>query len=117
MAALKTSQEQDLAKVPPQLWAKGPYDVGLINTAKPVKITLREGAILASAHQYPLSKEADEGIAPTIQALIDQGILYIRGRSGPDLWGMACPYFFILTKTVPLLLVKRQLSGQLRCLS
>ena len=26
--------------------------------------------------QYPLSKEADEGIAPRIQALIDQRILY-----------------------------------------
>ncbi|KAJ1198837.1 hypothetical protein NDU88_002676 [Pleurodeles waltl] len=75
MVVLVTWQEQDLAKVPPQLWAQEPYKVGLINTAKPV--TLQEGAIQPWVRQYPLSKETDEGIAPTIQALIDQENLHM----------------------------------------
>ena len=69
-------KDNDLAQVPPNLWTKGPHDVGLVHTAVPFRITLKEGAILPRVRQYPLSKEAEEGIAPVIQALVEQGVIY-----------------------------------------
>ena len=80
MVVLMTAQGQDLSIILPQLWAKGPHDVCLINSAEPVRITVRDWAIQPRVHQYPLSMEAEEGTAPTIQALIDQGILYLMGH-------------------------------------
>ncbi|KAJ1094198.1 hypothetical protein NDU88_007276 [Pleurodeles waltl] len=67
-----TIRERDLAKVPEVLWTKEPHDMGLSKGAEPVKMTLKCGAILPRIRQYPLSKEAEEDILPTIQALLEQ---------------------------------------------
>ncbi|KAJ1174372.1 hypothetical protein NDU88_006194 [Pleurodeles waltl] len=57
---LITEPDQDLSLDPLQLLIRGPNNVGLINTAKPLRITLREGDILPRVHHYCLPKKADE---------------------------------------------------------
>ncbi|KAJ1115226.1 hypothetical protein NDU88_003452 [Pleurodeles waltl] len=77
MTVLTTVQEHTVSAGPPQLWANGPFDVELINTTQPVKITLQEGAFLPWVYQFLLSREDGEGIADIIQALVDQVVVCV----------------------------------------
>lgn len=98
MSAQTASPPEELATVPPEVWAKGKTDVGLLTTATPVTITLKPG-YLPRIKQYPLKPDAEEGIAPVIANMLKAGILV----ESPD-----CP-----TNT-PIFPVKKADSGSWR---
>lgn len=58
----------------PQAWAET-AGMGLAKQVPPQVIQLKASATPVSVRQYPLSKEAREGIRPHVQRLIQQGIL------------------------------------------
>uniref|UniRef100_K7E2E6 Reverse transcriptase domain-containing protein n=1 Tax=Monodelphis domestica TaxID=13616 RepID=K7E2E6_MONDO len=60
--------------IPESLWAISSSDVGLLKSAVPVQIKTKSSPP-PSIPQYPLSKEAIEGITPVINSLIAQGII------------------------------------------
>uniref|UniRef100_K7E2C3 Gag-Pol polyprotein n=1 Tax=Monodelphis domestica TaxID=13616 RepID=K7E2C3_MONDO len=60
--------------IPESLWATSSSDVGLLKSAVPVQIKTKSSPP-PSIPQYPLSKEAIEGITPVINSLIEQGII------------------------------------------
>lgn len=49
--------------------------MGLADSQPPIIVSLKADAIPIAVKQYPMSKEAREGIAPHINRLLDQGIL------------------------------------------
>ncbi len=57
-----------LAEIPPKLWAKHKYDVGLIKGCEPVVITPKSDYRPCQS-QYPLKKEALRGIQPVFLSL------------------------------------------------
>uniref|UniRef100_A0A5F8GG34 Gag-Pol polyprotein n=1 Tax=Monodelphis domestica TaxID=13616 RepID=A0A5F8GG34_MONDO len=61
--------------IPESLWATSSTDVGLLKSAAPVQIKTKSSPP-PCIPQYPLSKEAMEGITPIINSLIDQGIIF-----------------------------------------
>ena len=68
-----------LQNMPPGLWTTGPTDVGLITTATPFVLTPKSDFRLR-VRQYPLKREAQEGIRPVIKDLLKAGVL----RQCPD---------------------------------
>ncbi|XP_066506393.1 uncharacterized protein [Hoplias malabaricus] len=64
----------DLADIPDTLWAKGKNDVGLIRNCEPVVITPKS-TYRPKQNQYPLRKEALEGIRPVLEALKEAGVI------------------------------------------
>uniref|UniRef100_A0A8B9JFM9 Reverse transcriptase domain-containing protein n=1 Tax=Astyanax mexicanus TaxID=7994 RepID=A0A8B9JFM9_ASTMX len=74
-AKLTKDQEELLKAVPDQLWTKHHTDVGFIKSVEPVQIILKPNARLPYQRQYPLSKAAFEGIKPTIEGLVQAGVL------------------------------------------
>ncbi len=65
--------EQLIAKQPPDLWSQGPTDVGLCNIA-PVTFDLSSNEPIWVS-QYHNKPEADEGIASTVQGLLERGVI------------------------------------------
>ncbi|XP_060897677.1 retrovirus-related Pol polyprotein from transposon 17.6 [Labrus mixtus] len=63
-----------LAQVPSTLWAANKYDVGLIKNCEPVQIILKL-TYRPQQRQYPLRKEATEGITPVFNSLLEAGII------------------------------------------
>ncbi|KAL6091002.1 hypothetical protein STEG23_007380 [Scotinomys teguina] len=58
----------------PQAWAKT-GGLGLAHDQPPLVIPLKASATPVSIKQYPMSREAYEGIKPPIRRLLDQGVL------------------------------------------
>ncbi|XP_036054424.1 uncharacterized protein LOC118590776 [Onychomys torridus] len=58
----------------PQVWAET-GGLGLAHDQPPLVISLKASAAPISIRQYPMSREAQEGIKPHIRRLIDQGVL------------------------------------------
>ncbi|KAL0152111.1 hypothetical protein M9458_052542 [Cirrhinus mrigala] len=63
-----------LAEVPFHVWAKHKYDVGLIKGCEPLVITPKSD-YRPCQHQYPLKKEAIEGIRPVFESLLKEGVI------------------------------------------
>uniref|UniRef100_F6SYS9 Reverse transcriptase domain-containing protein n=1 Tax=Monodelphis domestica TaxID=13616 RepID=F6SYS9_MONDO len=62
--------------IPEDLWSKSSTDVGLLKSATPVTVRTKEGPV-PCVPQYPLSKEAIEGIRSIIESLTQQAITII----------------------------------------
>ncbi|XP_060126935.1 uncharacterized protein LOC132591616 [Zootoca vivipara] len=62
-------------EMPPWLWGTESTSVGLLKSAAPVRITYRTDVPFPCTKQYPLPKEAIDGLTPMIQDFLDQGIL------------------------------------------
>ncbi|XP_034647845.1 uncharacterized protein LOC117888497 [Trachemys scripta elegans] len=77
-AKLPTTRSPDLvhllSQIPPHLWSPHANEVGQIPTAEPVKILVDPSKALPRVPQYPLRPEAEEGIAPVMESLLQQGI-------------------------------------------
>lgn len=58
----------------PQAWAET-GGMGLAINQAPIIVTLKAAILPASVRQYPMPKEAREGIRPHIKRLLEQGIL------------------------------------------
>ncbi|CAM5141869.1 unnamed protein product [Natator depressus] len=65
----------ELSDIPEALWASASTETGLLKSAEPVYITYRTDVPLPRKMQYPLPKEAIEGIQPVLQQLLTQGII------------------------------------------
>ncbi|KAL1263452.1 hypothetical protein QQF64_006191 [Cirrhinus molitorella] len=63
-----------LAEIPSYLWAKHKYDVGLIKGCEPLVITPKSD-YRPCQHQYPLKREAIEGIRPVFESLLREGVI------------------------------------------
>ncbi len=63
-----------LAEIPPKLWAKHKYDVGLIKGCEPVVITPKSGYRLCPS-QCPLKKGALRGIQPVFESLLKERVI------------------------------------------
>ncbi|XP_029993605.1 uncharacterized protein LOC115421806 isoform X2 [Sphaeramia orbicularis] len=63
-----------LGIIPDSLWAKGKYDVGLIRNREPVVVTPKSD-YRPKRPQYPLRKEAAEGIKPVFESLLQAGVI------------------------------------------
>ncbi|KAL0150426.1 hypothetical protein M9458_054243 [Cirrhinus mrigala] len=63
-----------LAEVPSRVWAKHKYDVGLIKGCEPLVMTPKSD-YRPCQHQYPLKKEAIEGIRPVFESLLREGAI------------------------------------------
>uniref|UniRef100_A0AAQ5XZ28 ribonuclease H n=1 Tax=Amphiprion ocellaris TaxID=80972 RepID=A0AAQ5XZ28_AMPOC len=66
--------DEQLRKLPDQVWSNGPTDVGLIKDLPPIKIETKPHPSIIQ-RQYPLSKEAIDGISPVIEEMLKAGIL------------------------------------------
>ncbi|XP_055368609.1 uncharacterized protein LOC129604800 [Betta splendens] len=77
---LTDEHEELLKQVPPHVWSASKTDVGLVKSASPLQFKVKAGMRLPYQKQYPLKKEAIEGIEPIIQGLVEAGVL-IRTRS------------------------------------
>ncbi|KAL0149321.1 hypothetical protein M9458_055359, partial [Cirrhinus mrigala] len=69
-----------LAEVPSYVWAKHKYDVGLIKGCEPLVITPKSD-YRPCQHQYPLKKEAIEGIRPVFESLLREGVIVLCSDS------------------------------------
>ncbi len=63
-----------LAEIPPKLWAKHKYDVGLIKGCEPVVITPKSDYRLCPS-QCPLKKGALRGIQPVFESLLKERVI------------------------------------------
>ncbi len=63
-----------LAEIPPKLWAKHKYDVGLIKGCEPVVITPKSD-YRPCPSQCPLKKEALRGIQPVFESLLKERVI------------------------------------------
>uniref|UniRef100_K7E0E8 Uncharacterized protein n=1 Tax=Monodelphis domestica TaxID=13616 RepID=K7E0E8_MONDO len=64
-----------LEEVPSSLWATDSSDIGRILSAPPIQVQLDPSKPLPRVPQYPLSREATEGIRPLIDNYLEAGIL------------------------------------------
>uniref|UniRef100_A0A5F8HBR7 Gag-Pol polyprotein n=1 Tax=Monodelphis domestica TaxID=13616 RepID=A0A5F8HBR7_MONDO len=64
-----------LEEVPSSLWATDSSDIGRILSAPPIQVQLDPSKPLPRVPQYPLSREATEGIRPLIDSYLEAGIL------------------------------------------
>ena len=71
---IKSPIDQFWLKKFPEVWAEQ-VGMGLAKQVPPVMVELKAGAIPISVKQYPMNREAKEGIRPHIQRLSAQGIL------------------------------------------
>ena len=58
----------------PEVWAEQ-AGMGLAKRVPPVVVDLKAASTPISVRQYPINREAKEGIRPHIQRLLQQGIL------------------------------------------
>ncbi|KAI3360807.1 hypothetical protein L3Q82_012880 [Scortum barcoo] len=72
---LNSMKEEMLRKVPECLWSRHSTDIGLVKSAQPVRVELRPGVRPPWQNQYPLKKEAIQGIEPQIEGLVKAGVL------------------------------------------
>ncbi|XP_078529919.1 uncharacterized protein LOC144810565 [Lissotriton helveticus] len=79
--ALQLTKNKILEQVNSEVWAKHKNEAGLLKTCPPHKVTLKENAELPYVRQYRLSPQAEEGIKPVIESLLQQGI--IKKTSSP----------------------------------
>ncbi|KAL6473215.1 hypothetical protein MHYP_G00194030 [Metynnis hypsauchen] len=70
-------REKMLREVPECLWSQHSTDIGLVKSAQPVRVELRQGVKLPWKSQYPLKEEAIRGIEPQIEGLLKAGVLKI----------------------------------------
>ena len=71
-----TSKQEDLLKqVPPEVWSKHKTDVGYVKSAQSVHIKLKPGARTPYVRQYQFKQHAMDGIRPTIDGLLNAGVL------------------------------------------
>ncbi|XP_060134170.1 protein NYNRIN-like [Zootoca vivipara] len=61
--------------VPVWLWGTTSTSVGLLKSAEPVRINYPTGVPFPRVNQYPLPREAIEGLKPMIEDFMGQGIL------------------------------------------
>lgn len=79
--AIETVSTQDelladmMHQVPEQLWSKHDTDVGLIKSAQPIEIKLKPGCRPPRIPHYQLKPEAEAGVEPTINGLLQAGVL------------------------------------------
>ena len=71
---LTEEEEGWLKEIPSKLWSTGPSDVGLVKSALPVQIRPKT-EYRPCIKQYPLKKDALEGIQPVIEDLIKAGVI------------------------------------------
>lgn len=64
----------ELREMPPPLWAKHPYDVGLIKGVEPILITPKSD-FRPCQQQYPLRPEAVAGRTPVFKSLLEAGVI------------------------------------------
>lgn len=69
-----TPHEPELSTAPNCVWAAHKYDVGLIHNCEPLVVTPNSTHQPRSA-QYPLRKEAIEGIQPVVDSLLTAGVI------------------------------------------
>ncbi|CAI5769370.1 XP_028568777.1uncharacterized protein LOC114588027 [Podarcis lilfordi] len=62
-------------ELPPSLWGTESASVGLLLSATPVRITYRTDRPFPCTKQYPLPKEAIDGLTPMIEDFLSKGIL------------------------------------------
>ncbi|CAI5797312.1 XP_028568777.1uncharacterized protein LOC114588027 [Podarcis lilfordi] len=62
-------------ELPPSLWGTESTSVGLLLSATPVRITYRTDRPFPCTKQYPLPKEAIDGLTPMIEDFLSKGIL------------------------------------------
>uniref|UniRef100_A0A671WVG1 Gag-Pol polyprotein n=1 Tax=Sparus aurata TaxID=8175 RepID=A0A671WVG1_SPAAU len=72
---LTKDQEVLLSQVPPHVWSAHKTDVGLVKSATPQRFQIKTGIHLPYQKQYPLRQEAINGIKPTIEGLLEAGVL------------------------------------------
>ena len=73
---LLTKDHEDLlSQVPPHVWSAHKTDVGLVKSATPQQFQIKTGVHLPYQKQYPLRQEAINGIKPTIERLLEAGVL------------------------------------------
>lgn len=70
-----TLMDKMLKIVPDTLWSKHGTDIGLVQSAQPVRVVLRPGARPPWKFQYPLKEAAILGIEPQINGLLAAGVL------------------------------------------
>lgn len=70
----------ELSEVPPSLWSAHKYDVGLIKRVEPVKITPKSD-FRPNLPQYPLKREAIDGITPIFESLLFRYGSELSGRA------------------------------------
>ncbi|XP_060922638.1 uncharacterized protein LOC132996313 [Limanda limanda] len=71
---LNISDIPELNQVPSCVWAEHKYDVGLIKGADPIVI-IPKSSYRPCQNQYPLKKEAVEGIKPVFESLLRAGVI------------------------------------------
>ena len=64
-----------LNQLPLSLWAKSPTDVGKIHRAPPIEIQIKPLKPISKINQFPVSKEALQGIKPTTEDYKPQGLI------------------------------------------
>ncbi|XP_058241498.1 uncharacterized protein LOC131350523 [Hemibagrus wyckioides] len=70
-----TETEGLLATIPSVLWTQHSTDVGLIKSAGQVLIKLKPNVRYPYQKQYPLTPQAQAGIGPTLEGLLEAGVL------------------------------------------
>lgn len=70
----ETEEIPELTDIPPALWATHKYDVGLIKNVEPLVVRPKSN-YRPCLKQYPLKKEAVEGITPVFESLLQSGII------------------------------------------
>ena len=59
----------------PSLWSKSPTDFGKIHSTPPIQIQIDPSKPLLRMNQYPISKEALQGIKPITEDYKAQGLI------------------------------------------
>ena len=70
-----SEEDESLKNVPTSLWATHANEVRLLLSAEPVHVTWKKNKPFPSVAQYPLSRDAERGIQPVIDFLLQQGVL------------------------------------------
>lgn len=66
--------QETMSQIPQELWAKDRYDVGLIKNCPEVRITPKSN-YRPHKPQYPVKRDALEGITPVFESLLERGII------------------------------------------
>lgn len=64
-----------LGQLPSSLWAKSSIDIGRTHSASPIKIQTDSSKSLPRINQYPISKEAIQGIKPISEDYKTRGLI------------------------------------------
>ncbi|RCU34779.1 hypothetical protein DVA81_18825, partial [Acinetobacter baumannii] len=62
-----------LHEIPQELWSQHKTDIGLVRSAQPIHIKVKEGIVFPHKKQYPLKPHQIAGIRPTIKGLVTAG--------------------------------------------